>query len=136
MRASHLFFLCLLVLVRGVAENVKQHPAIWGVREAYPATMPQNGDKSSAQVLSLAAFQIPRQPDTPIARPGTWAQPAAKRPVDMAQLKKESLELTKLADAIPEQIDQVSNGKLPKELLENLKGIEKLSKRIRSEVSP
>ena len=39
-----------------------------------------------------------------------------------------------LSEALPAQIEQIGNGKLPKELIENLKKIEKLSKHIRSEI--
>lgn len=56
--------------------------------------------------------------------------------VNLAQVRDESQELQRLADSIPAQIDQVTSGQLPKDLLANLKKIERLSKRLRSEVSP
>jgi hypothetical protein len=59
-----------------------------------------------------------------------------RRGVDAAQIKREADELAKLASAVPEEIDQVTKGELPKDLSENLKKIEKLAKRLRSEVSP
>lgn len=56
--------------------------------------------------------------------------------INFAQLRDESQELQRLADSIPAQIDQVTSGQLPKDLLGNLKKIERLSKHLRSQVSP
>jgi hypothetical protein len=39
-----------------------------------------------------------------------------------------------MSQLLPDQMEQIGNGKLPKDLIENLKKIEKLAKRIRSEV--
>ena len=41
-----------------------------------------------------------------------------------------------LADSLPDQIQQVSNNQLPKDLSDNLKRIERLAKHLRSEVVP
>jgi hypothetical protein len=76
-----------------------------------------------------------RTPDTPITVPGTWAQSAKKHPVDAAQLRSAAQELARLSENVPAQIDQVAKGQLPKELIANLKKIEKLSKQLRGEVS-
>jgi hypothetical protein len=62
--------------------------------------------------------------------------PPVRRGADPAQLRREADELAKLASAVPVEIDQVTKGELPKDLNENLKKIEKLAKRLRSEVSP
>ena len=55
--------------------------------------------------------------------------------VDVIQLKNEAKELTSLSNALPAQIDQIGNGRLPKELIDTLKKIEKLAKHIRGEIS-
>jgi len=55
--------------------------------------------------------------------------------VNVDEVKQESQELRTLADQIPGEIDQVTDGKLPKDLSDNLKKIEKLSKHLRSEVT-
>ena len=47
----------------------------------------------------------------------------------------EAQELQNLRQGLTEQIDKIENGKLPAELIENLKKIEKISKRIRGEIS-
>ncbi len=55
---------------------------------------------------------------------------------DPAQLKRDADELAKLAESIPDGIEQLAAGRLPKDLGERLKRIEKLSKKLRREVSP
>jgi LAS superfamily LD-carboxypeptidase LdcB len=52
------------------------------------------------------------------------------------QLQQDAKELAKLAESIPTDIEQVSRGVLPKDLSARLKKIEKLSKRLREELSP
>jgi hypothetical protein len=75
-----------------------------------------------------------RVPDTVGSQPGSWPQQGTKRTVDVTELKKQANEVVTLSQALPVQIEQIGNGKLPKELIENLKKIEKLSKHIRSEI--
>lgn len=58
------------------------------------------------------------------------------RQVNLDQVKQETEELRKLANALPAQIDQVANNQLPKDLSDNLKKIEKLARHLRSEVTP
>ena len=56
--------------------------------------------------------------------------------IDLAQVKSEADELRKLADGLPDQVRQVGNGQLPRDLAENLKRIEKLAKHLRGELTP
>ena len=70
------------------------------------------------------------------SRPIEPPAPPVRRGVDPVQIKREADELAKLASAVPVEIDQVTKGEFPKDLSENLKKIEKLAKRLRSEVSP
>ena len=58
----------------------------------------------------------------------------ANRPADSTRLQQDAEELARLSAAIPEQIKNV-NQKLPKDLSDQLKQIEKLAKRLRSEIS-
>lgn len=76
-----------------------------------------------------------RTPDTENGQPGQWPQSGKRRMVDVIQLKSEAKELTNLSNELPAQMEQIGNGRLPKELIENLKKIEKLAKHIRGEVS-
>ncbi len=59
-----------------------------------------------------------------------------RKPAELAQLRQEAAELARLSQAVPQQIDQVAQGELPKDLNGNLKQIEKLAKRLRSELAP
>lgn len=60
-----------------------------------------------------------------------------RRPsLDPAKLKRDADELATLAASIPPAIDQTTHGVLPNDLLEKLKKIEKLSKRLRGEINP
>jgi hypothetical protein len=59
-----------------------------------------------------------------------------RKPAELAQLRQQAAELAKLSQGVPQQIDQVAQGQLPKDLSENLKQIEKLAKRLRAELAP
>ncbi len=62
--------------------------------------------------------------------------PPSKKALDPVKLRAEANELADLAHAVPADIDQVSQGKLPKDIADKLKRIEKLSKQLRSELNP
>jgi hypothetical protein len=62
-------------------------------------------------------------------------QPHPRHASDPVQLKLEADELAKLAIQIPIQIDRAEKGLIAKDLNEQLKRIEKISKRIRRELS-
>ncbi len=55
---------------------------------------------------------------------------------DLAKLKQDADELASLAQSIPPDVDQTTRGILPKDLDKKLKRIEKLSKQLRSRISP
>lgn len=63
--------------------------------------------------------------------------PAGPQPqkLNPAKLRDEADELSKLAQSVPSDIDQVAQGKLPKEMADKLKRIEKLSKHLRSQLT-
>jgi hypothetical protein len=63
------------------------------------------------------------------------AGPQARK-LDPAQLQQEALDLAELARTIPGDVDQTVKGKLPKDLADKLKHIERLSKRLRGELIP
>jgi hypothetical protein len=58
------------------------------------------------------------------------------RKIDLAELQREADELSTLAQTIPADVRSTTQGLLSKDLLEKLKRIEKLSKRLRSQLSP
>jgi hypothetical protein len=72
------------------------------------------------------ATNAPLEPPLPIKR----------KPPELAQLRQQAAELVRLSQGVPQQIDQVAQGQLPKDLNGNLKQIEKLAKRLRSELAP
>ena len=88
---------------------------------------PQRG--SPLRPGSLDAQKVEDQP-----RVAPQYQPRPK-PADPAELKTEADELTKLAATIPEDVVRASKGVLATDLNERLKRIEKLSKRLRRELS-
>jgi len=61
-------------------------------------------------------------------------QPAPVRQVNVAQLRQDAEELARLEQTVQEQIKEAERGAVPKDLGENLKMIQKLSKRLRAEL--
>ena len=101
-------------------------------------------------VLSAAALPQ-RQPKYPASPPplntgsdsGTGPNPqpvpsptAAKRQVDLMKLQQEADELSKLSQTIPADLVAVRHAMLPKDMLDKLKRIQKLSKHLRRELTP
>ena len=63
--------------------------------------------------------------------------PIHQRPsVDFARVKSDADELLILSQSIHSRIDDVGKGMLPKDLIDKLKQMEKLSKRLRNELAP
>jgi len=99
-------------------------------------------------VLSTAAFQaVPRQESYP---PGMSPPPAPMNPdnakqtpdeprlvrhIDLVQLQKEADDLARAAQSIPSDVASVRRGELPKDVIQKLRQIEKLSKHLRSELN-
>jgi hypothetical protein len=60
----------------------------------------------------------------------------ARRHIDLVKLQQEADELSKIAQTIPADVTSVRHDMLPKDVLDKLKRIEKLSKHLRSELAP
>ncbi len=58
------------------------------------------------------------------------------RHLDLEQLQREADDLARTAQTIPSDVANVRKGTLPKDVIEKLKQIEKLSKRLRTELNP
>ena len=56
--------------------------------------------------------------------------------LDVAKLVQEADELARIAQTIPADVASIQKGKLPKDVIEKLKQIEKLSKHLRSQINP
>jgi hypothetical protein len=77
------------------------------------------------------------QPPTP-SMPGdidTTPKPQSPRArMNIVEMERESKELSQLAGSIPGDVDLLKKGLLPKDVIDKLKRIEKLSKHLRSEI--
>jgi len=84
----------------------------------------------------LASAQRGHRDPTPQDRNANPDRQLAPGPaVDPAQLKKDADELAQLASAVPADVAKAVNGILDKDLQGRLKKIEKLSKRLRSQLA-
>ena len=61
---------------------------------------------------------------------------AARTRVDSVQLQREARELLELSQSLQPDIANVNHGVLPKDTIEKLKRIEKVSKHLRGELGP
>ena len=64
------------------------------------------------------------------------AQSVAPKRVDLVQVQRDADALARTAQTIPYDVANVRKGMLPKDVLEKLKQIEKLSKHLRAELNP
>jgi hypothetical protein len=55
--------------------------------------------------------------------------------VNLAKLRQDADELATLASSIPNEVNETTKGELPKDLPGKLKKIEKLAKRLRSQLT-
>jgi hypothetical protein len=89
---------------------------------------------------SLAAPQtrnnFPKPPETLDSSTTEKVPTASSRRVDLAQLQREADDLARTAQTIPSDVASVRKGMLPKDVIEKLKQIEKLSRRLRNELNP
>ncbi len=65
----------------------------------------------------------------------TRSGPNSRR-LDLVQAQREADDLARTAQTIPSDVASVRKGMLPKDVIEKLKQIEKLSKRLRGELAP
>ncbi len=64
------------------------------------------------------------------------ATPETRPRANPVQLQREARELSDLANSLPLDMDRVSHGLLPKDTIDKLKRIEKLSRHLRGEINP
>jgi hypothetical protein len=97
-------------------------------------------------ILLAATFVVPGRGQSHFPAPPEAAdkqntlgdsKPAPHPPrIDALQLQREARELLELAQTIPVDMQHVNQGLLPKDTVEKLKRIEKLSKHLRGELHP
>ena len=80
-------------------------------------------------------IQPPQSMNPDNAKP-TPEQVTLPKRIDLLQLQKEADDLARTAKTIPSDVASVRKGMLPKDVIEKLKQIEKLSKRLRTELNP
>jgi LAS superfamily LD-carboxypeptidase LdcB len=111
--------LCSSTRAAAQSSNAHKDPTIF-----LPSTNPGEGivdTKSDSRKLDREAEQ-PARPVTPLSS------------ANLAQIKRDSDELSRLAQSISNEISASEKGMLPKDLSENLKKIQKLSKRLHDEL--
>lgn len=69
--------------------------------------------------------------DTASTAPST----SVRRHIDLMELQKEADDLARSAQTIPEDMASVRKGTLPKDIIQKLKQIEKLSKHLRTQIA-
>jgi hypothetical protein len=74
----------------------------------------------------------PRNPS--LEPPAATVNPPKIPAQDKTQLRHDAKELADLSASLPADVDQVNRGLLPKDVVEKLKRIEKLSKRLRGKL--
>lgn len=92
-----------------------------------------------AQMKDVYIPGVPPPPASMDPDHGQTAPGEAKLPqhhVDLVKLQQEADDLARTAQTIPTDMAGVRQGTLPKDIIEKLKRIEKLSKRLRSELNP
>ncbi len=92
----------------------------------------------SCGVVVTPQSRWPKPPSPSVMNPSEDHATAPKPHlrVDPLQLQREAREVSELAKSLPADMDYVSKGLLPKDTIEKLKRIEKLSKRMRGEINP
>jgi hypothetical protein len=93
---------------------------------------------SGAQMKDVYAPGVPPPPAPLDPDHGKTAadEPKLQRRIDPAKLQRDADDLARTAQTIPSDIASIHKGTLPKDTLQKLKEIEKLSKRLRSELTP
>ena len=89
---------------------------------------------ADAQKHGATGFPTPPSPsDHPSAEQSHTTRPRPQ--MDFLAMERESKELSELAQSIPGDVDLIKKGLVPKDVIEKLKRIEKLSKHLRGEVA-
>ena len=93
---------------------------------------------STAQMKDLYIPGVPPPPpplDPDHGKTGP-DEPKMQRRIDPAKLQRDADDLARAAQSIPSDVANIRRGTLPKDTIQKLKEIEKLSKRLRTELNP
>jgi len=96
-------------------------------------------------VLFAASAVLAQDPRSPGVRQGEQAEAQAEKRIpppieprvhpDMAKLGQDADELARIAQTIPPDVASIRKGLLPRDTIDKLKRIEKLSKHLRSQIA-
>ena len=92
----------------------------------------------------LSSDGLPQRPTYPAPPPSlntedshsTSLPETIHRRIDPVKLQRDADDLARLAQTIPTDVASIRQGKLPIDTIQKLKQIEKLSKRLRGELTP
>ena len=114
------YFLLLILLLLSASFSVAQRRS----GDARPNMQTQQDQKQNTTEFDRMNAQ-------------TQQQPSAKQlqAADAVRLKQDAHELALLAQSVPPDVEQTTNGILPKDLDQRLRRIEKLAKELRSRIS-
>jgi hypothetical protein len=79
---------------------------------------------------------FPKPPESMDPKTTTQTPATPSRHIDLEQLQREADDLARKAQSIPSDVASVRKGMLPKDVIEKLKQIERLAKRLRTELNP
>lgn len=93
---------------------------------------------ASAQIKGAYIPGVPPPPASMDPDNGKTSPDEARlqRRIDPVKLQQEAEDLARAAQTIPSDMASIRKGTLPKDTIEKLKAIEKLSKKLRSELNP
>ena len=99
--------------------------------------IPEQDSPSCPRETTIHNGNPQREPEhrLPTDQPQQVDAKAPRHTTDAAQLKRDAEEIEKLAQGLPPEMDMVGKGQLPSDLLDRLKSIEKLAKKLRGELS-
>lgn len=80
------------------------------------------------------SFPQPPPPSVVPDQPAPEAKPMQR--LDTFTMEREAHELSALAASVPGDVDQLKKGMLPKDAVDKLKRIEKLSRQLRGQIRP
>ena len=95
--------------------------------------LPAHAQMKDVYIPGIPPPPAPMDPDAGKTAPD---QPKLQRHMDLAKLQQEADDLARTAQTIPTDVASVRRGALPKDTIQKLKEIEKLSKRLRAELNP
>jgi hypothetical protein len=103
---------------------------------AFLATLLLCSRSAKAQASTKGMPQPPASQQTPLVPPPEPATAPAGGRIDLIEVRRDAAELARTAQTIPTDVESIRKGMLPRDVLLKLKQIERLSKRLRSELNP